>query len=314
MSDDESNDEFDVINTMSDDESNDEFDVINTMSDDESNDEFDVINTMSDDESNDEFDVINTMSDDESNDEFEEFDNMSGVVKAQRDKNEMRCRVCLKLITGNANIRSHFTMHMEQYALKFLCENQPVSGKILTDKFKGLDLLKLEHDGLIKYSDSENAWMLTEYIEKPHINSQFESLMDNPCMNCAYEDTCKVGNKNADPRTCNLLHRWVNGSAVKIKHEHKDFFDKIVQAKFFCAKSKKFNIYGMLEKNKSKQSVNKFVLVDKTLKSTPLILEHSMEKKLQPGTMIKITNARLTSVSHKTLIVANHATSKIDLI
>ena len=45
--------------------------------------------------------------------------------------------------------------------LDFIRKNQPVDGAIILARFKKFDLVELENDGKITYSDEYNGWMLT---------------------------------------------------------------------------------------------------------------------------------------------------------
>lgn len=214
-------------------------------------------------------------------------------------RNIRQCYVCLREFTDLSEFSNHIMIHYENDALEFLRKTQPMSGKLLRAKFKRLNLLKLEKNNRIKFSEKHMAWVLYNFdLEKTMQDPEditFESIIGSPCMDCKYDNVCSTKSEIMTPMKCKLLENWVHGTNAKKpkKVKNDDCMDTIKQAEFFCGRKWRFNIVGRIEKNKIVNSPNKFLFVDEESTKTTIIVKLSEEHKLKLG-RVQINNVILT--------------------
>lgn len=237
------------------------------------------------------------------NDEIDDPQNLLEGIKGHEGiEKEFQCRVCLNMFAEREELMLHIIIHTEQFALDFIKKYQPVSGKMILKKFKNLDLLELEGRKLIKFSDESMGWCLQDFVVKDYTikknEIRFNSIINSPCLTCQYEKVCEITNKKINPINCLLINDWVNDKIIP-KNDNmlrsENHIETLIQAKFWCTKSKKFDIIGILGKNKIQNSPNKFILTDNEGDEMPIILK-SVDKKMIEllGKNIILKNVKLT--------------------
>ena len=255
----------------------------------------------------------NYESEDDSKLDEEEYDDF----ESYQEERKYQCRQCLTFFTDSSDFKKHIQFHQDNYALEFIRDLQPVDGAIILSRFKQFDLVELEKAKKIKFSDEHMAWTLYDYDVKKINNKKpvkFDSISNAPCISCIYEKNCSVDNENriANPNYCELISDWVDGKAKnrqkRIKNVKEETFENIAVAFYWFRKSKKFDFIGTLEKNKIRNSPNKFSIVDNTFKSIPIIFDYYDERKFKFGDKIKIIGTRFSGERNKRVLKANRAT------
>jgi len=259
------------------------------------------------------------MSNDESdwNEEIDDLPIDSNDEKEYEDK--FQCRVCFNMFSEKTELMSHIEIHTEQFALDFIKEYQPVSGNMILKKFKNLNLVELEKKGLIKFFDKFMGWCLPNYIVKntKNLETKFNSIINAPCFTCQYEKVCEISNEKINPLNCQWIDDWVNGKFTPEKDTIKkseNHMETLMQAKLFCAKSKKFDIIGKFEKNEIQNSPNKFTLTDKEDCKMDIVLTLEDEKKIEIGKNMIVKNVKLIGNPHGMAIDATKVDTKIQRI
>ena len=231
------------------------------------------------------------------------------------DEEEIRyqCRQCLTFFLDKTEFKEHIIFHVGNYVLDFIGKHQPVTAKTIHTKFKNFDLSQLLDKRKVKFSYEEGGWALPDYDFEKFKNKKpikFDSLSNTPCIDCIYEKNCGTmnENKNANPLHCELISNWVTGkpnNQKRIKKVTDGPFENIKLALLFFSRSQKFDFVGTLEKNKIKNSPNKFIITDETFNGIPIRLDYYSQRKFKPGDKVKIIGATLRGEAHNLCLQAN---------
>ena len=247
---------------------------------------------------------------------FTQYDTHNGFDYTSVDiegKIEYQCRQCLTVFSDKSEFVEHIKFHVENYVLDFIRKHQPVTAKIIHTQFKNFDMSLLLDKGKVRFSYEEGGWALADYDFEKFRNkasTKLDSLFNTPCIDCIYEENCstKNENKNANPLHCELIVDWVTrktNNQKRIKKVKDGPFENIKCALLFFKRREKFDFIGILEKNKIKTAVNKFVIVDEVFNRIPIILDFYDVRKFKPGDKVKIIGATLRGEAHNLCLQAN---------